>query len=70
MAISYRKLNENRKNVFKNFKDKGYKLESYISSDSHNVNLSYGENCFSRKSVNPAWMQILETMYLFGRVII
>ncbi len=46
VAISYRKLNENRKNVFKNFKDKGYKLESYISSDSHNANLSYGENCF------------------------
>ena len=46
VAISYRKLNENRKNVFKNLKDKGYKFESYISSDSHNANLSYGENCF------------------------
>tara|TARA_B100000963_G_scaffold109706_1_gene95500 strand:+ start:16545 stop:17237 length:693 start_codon:yes stop_codon:yes gene_type:complete len=46
VAISYRKLNENRKTIFKDFKNKGYKLESYISSDSHNASFSHGENCF------------------------
>ena len=46
IAISYKKLNENRKNIFINFKDKGYKLESFISSESHNANFAHGENCF------------------------
>ena len=47
IAISYKKMNLQRAEKFKYFKDKGYNFASYVSTKSVYWNdIYYGENCF------------------------
>lgn len=46
IAISYKKLNTVRKKIYYDLKNMGYKLENFISSDSHISDFQCGENCF------------------------
>jgi len=43
-AVSYKNLNSNRENIYKNIKRKGYKFENFISKSARLVNSKIGEN--------------------------
>jgi sugar O-acyltransferase (sialic acid O-acetyltransferase NeuD family) len=47
VALSYQKLNQVREKKYFDVKDKGFKLASFVSENSHNnlSEISYGENC-------------------------
>jgi sugar O-acyltransferase (sialic acid O-acetyltransferase NeuD family) len=46
ISIGYSKLNNHRKNKYVLFKEKGYKLASYISSKATVLTKNIGDNCF------------------------
>ena len=67
IALGYLKTNKIREQRFKDAKQKGYQLASYISSKATHFNTSFGDNCFILEhNVIQPFVKIMDNVTLWS----